>query len=225
MNLRQKLQQGMSQIDALSLRERALVMLGAFMVMFLIWDGMLMSDIGGRSKRVTDEINATQERMQQLNQAIAASAQNRGADPNKILQDELQATRTKIDALDKTLSEGSASVIPPNEMARVIEQVLRRQGRLKLVSAQSLPPRPMFNTGAAESDAAGVNGIGTVYRHGLELEVEGRYLDVLEYLRELESLDWQFFWEAVELESGKYPVNRVRIRVYSLNLEEGWLGV
>lgn len=225
MKLRQKLQQRMLQIDTLSLRERALVMLGAFMVMFLIWDGLLMSDIGSRSKRVTDEIAGTQARMQQLNQAIATSAQTRGTDPNTRLQDELRATRASIEALDETLDEGSASVIPPSEMARVIEQVLRRQGRLKLLSAQSLPPRPMFETAIANPDDVGIAATGTVYRHGLELVVEGRYLDVLEYLRELESLDWQFFWETVELESGKYPANRVRIRVYSLNLEEGWLGV
>lgn len=224
MNIRQKLQRAMSQIDALSLRERAMVMLAAFMVMFLIWDWMLMGDVGSRSKRVSAEIDNVQERMQQLNQAIATSAQVRGTDPNVVLQNELLAMRARIAELDEILSAGSGSVIPPSEMAGVIEQVLRRQGRLKLVSAQSLPPRPLFETPLAGAAGDG-NGIGTVYRHGLELEVEGRYLDVLEYLRELESLDWQFFWETVALESGRYPSNRVRIRVYSLNLEEGWLGV
>lgn len=222
---RQKLQRAMLQIDALSLRERALVMLGAFMVMFLVWDWILMSDIGSRSKRVSGEINVIQERMQQLNQAIASSAQVRGADPNAVLQSELLATRSRINKLDEILSEGSGSVIPPSAMAGVIEQVLRRQGRLKLVSAQSLPPQPVFDMPVATSGANEADDIGTVYRHGLELEVEGRYLDVLEYLRQLESLDWQFFWETVALESDKYPSNRVRIRVYSLNLEEGWLGV
>lgn len=225
MNIRQKLQQAMLQVDALSLRERGMVMLAAFMVMFLVWDWILMSDIGSRSKRVSAEINTVQARMQQLNQAIATSAQVRGTDPNVVLQNELLATRTRITKLDEVLSAGSGSVIPPSEMARVIEQVLRRQGRLKLVSAHSLPPRPMFDTPVTGTDPEDPNGIGTVYRHGLELEVEGRYLDVLEYLRELESLDWQFFWETVALESNKYPSNRVRIRVYSLNLEEGWLGV
>jgi len=221
MNFREKGRQVLAQIDALSLRERALVMLGAFMVLFLAWDGLLMSDIGKRSKTLSADIDVTQNRMEQLNRSIASAAQARGTDPNIVLQNEIAATRARIAELDETLDARSGSIIPPNEMARVIEQVLRRQGRLKLVSARSLSPSPLFEpVDTAEGDA-----VGTVYKHGLELEVEGRYLDVLGYLRELESLDWKFFWETVALEGDTYPSNRVRIRVYSLNLEEGWLGV
>ena len=220
MKIADKLRQLRNQVDALSLRERALLMAGAFMVMFLVWDWVLMSDISERSKATAEENRAIQERMAQLGNAITTAAQVRGSDPNVALQNELVAVRARIAALDEVLSARSGSVIPPREMARVIEQVLRRQGRLKLVSATSLPPSSVFET----ADPA-TEGAGTVYKHGLELEVEGRYLDVLEYLRELESLDWQFFWETVALESEDYPSNRVKIRVYTLNLEEGWLGV
>ncbi|MBW3566723.1 MAG: hypothetical protein KY410_01980 [Proteobacteria bacterium] len=219
MKLRENWRQFTLRIDALSLRERALVMLGAFMVLFLLWDWLLMADIGVRSKAMTNEIGVMQERTQQLNQLIAAAAR-RGGDPNVALQADIKAIRTRIAALDEMLDARAGNVIPPQAMAGVIEQVLVRQGRLELVSARSLPPSPLFESAALEGDA-----LGAVYKHGLELEVEGRYLDVLGYLRELESLDWQFFWEAVVLEGGDYPSNRVRIRVYSLNFEEGWLGV
>lgn len=219
MNLRENWRQFTLRIDALSLRERALLMLGAFMVLFLLWDWALMGDIGARSKAVTNEIDVMQDRMRQLNAVIASSAR-RGGDPNVALQSDIKATRTRIASLDQILDARAGNIIPPQAMAGVIEQVLVRQGRLKLVSARSLPPSPLFETAASEDDA-----LNAVYKHGLELEVEGRYLDVLGYLRELESLDWQFFWEAVVLEGIDYPSNRVRIRVYSLNFEEGWLGV
>lgn len=221
MKLRERGQQLVTQIDALSLRERAMLMFGAFMVLFLLWDWLLMSDITERGKAVNAEIETVRGGIGKLNQAIAAAAQSRGGDPNEVLRQNLAAARARIGELDTQLAERAGQVIPPQRMAAVLEDLLRRQGRLKLISVTSLAPEALFAT--PEETAAGLPA--SVYRHGLELEVEGRYMDVLAYLRELESLESKFFWETLELESRDYPANRVRIRIHSLNLEEGWLGV
>ncbi len=221
MNLRQRMQQLTAQIDALSLRERAILMLGAFMVLFLLWDRMLMADITRRGAAVNAEITTTRTDIGRLNTAIANVAHARGDDPDAVLRAQIDAARRDIARIDNALAERAGQVIPPGEMADVLQEILQRQQRLKLVSMTSLPPEALLT--ADEEREAGLNG--SIYRHGLEFEIEGRYLDVLGYLRELESLQWQFSWDALELESIEYPVNRVRIRVHSLNLEEGWLGV
>lgn len=221
MNLRQRMQQLTAQIDALSLRERAILMLGAFMVLFLLWDRMLMADITRRGAAVNAEITTTRTDIGRLNTAIANVAHARGDDPDAVLRAQIDAARRDIARIDNALAERAGQVIPPGEMADVLQEILQHQQRLKLVSMTSLPPEALLT--ADEEREAGLNG--SIYRHGLEFEIEGRYLDVLGYLRELESLQWQFSWDALELESIEYPVNRVRIRVHSLNLEEGWLGV
>lgn len=219
MSLREQGQRFAERIDALSLRERAMLLLGAFMIMFLAWDWLLMSGITARGQAVNAQIETTREGIMKLNQAIAITAQNQGGDPNAALQRRLDAAEQRIATLDAELARRVGQVIPPAQMAGVLEEMLKRQGRLELVRLESLPPEALFQS------AETAEGSGAVYRHGLELEVEGRYLDVLAYLRELEALDWKFFWEAVELDSEDYPGNRVRIRIYSLNLDEGWLGV
>ncbi|HEX7029426.1 MAG TPA: hypothetical protein VF254_02430 [Gammaproteobacteria bacterium] len=221
MSLRQQGRLIAERIDALSLRERAMLMIGAFMVMFLVWDWLLMSEITARSKTISEQIEVTRNGVARLNEAIAITAQVRGGDPDDALRARLAAAERRIAALDAELARRAGQVIPPGEMAEVLENILERQGRLELLSVKSLPPEALFETEAG----AGTALPGSIYRHGLEMEVEGRYLDVLAYLRELEALDWKFFWDAVELESEDYPANRVRIRIYSLNLEEGWLGV
>lgn len=221
MMLRKRMRQVAEQVDALSLRERGLLMLGAFMVLFLVWDWMLMAEISARGKAVNAEIETARRGIHTLNQAIARTAREARSDPNAELQQRLDAARERVTALDEELAARTGQVIPPSKMAGVLENLLRRQGKLTLLNLHSMPPEALFMT---PEDAAGELP-GAVYRHGLELEVEGRYLDVLDYLQALESLQWKFFWEAVELESDAYPQNRVRIRIYSLNLEEGWLGV
>lgn len=220
MSLREQGRQFAERINALSLRERGMLMLGAFMVMFLVWDWLLMAEIARRGEVVNAKIETTRNSVMKLNEAIALTA-NRGGDPNDALRERLATAEQKIAALNAQLAQRVGQVIPPSEMARVLESMLQRQGRLELIRVESLPPEALFQ----DAETADADMPGAVYRHGLELEVEGRYLDVLAYLRELEALDWKFFWEAVELDSEDYPASRVRIRIYSLNLEEGWLGV
>jgi MSHA biogenesis protein MshJ len=61
--------------------------------------------------------------------------------------------------------------------------------------------------------------------HPVEIVIEGSYLDVLEYLRALEALPWHFYWKVLELNSGTYPLNRVRIELSTLSMDKEWLGV
>jgi MSHA biogenesis protein MshJ len=64
----------------------------------------------------------------------------------------------------------------------------------------------------------------TFYRHGLEIEVEGSYAACLEYLNAIESLPWRLYWQVLELDVIDYPLNRIRIEVGTLSLDEEWIG-
>ena len=64
-----------------------------------------------------------------------------------------------------------------------------------------------------------------LYRHGLVLELEGSYLDCLAYLAEVERLPWHIFWGSLELETEQHPRNRITLELYTLSLEEEWIGV
>jgi len=63
------------------------------------------------------------------------------------------------------------------------------------------------------------------YVHPVELVIEGSYLDVLAYLRALESLPWRFYWKVLELQTTHYPTNRVRIELSTLSMDKEWIGV
>jgi MSHA biogenesis protein MshJ len=64
-----------------------------------------------------------------------------------------------------------------------------------------------------------------VYLHGLEMEFEGDYFSVLHYVHRLESLKWRFGWSSLAIRMEDYPVSKVRIRLETLSLTEGWIGV
>jgi len=77
----------------------------------------------------------------------------------------------------------------------------------------------------AGSDQAPAVVPTALYRHGMRATFEGAYLDILDYLRALEALPWRFLWGEVSLEVPRYPIARVTLTVYSLSLDDAWIGI
>ena len=59
----------------------------------------------------------------------------------------------------------------------------------------------------------------------MEMELQGAYLDILDYLQELEALQWKIFWDDVKMDVQEYPIVRVYIKVHTFSLKDGWLSV
>jgi hypothetical protein len=64
-----------------------------------------------------------------------------------------------------------------------------------------------------------------VYVHGLEMTFAGDFFSTLNYVKRLESLEWRFSWALVSLTLDEYPKAEVKIRLETLSLTEGWIGV
>ena len=59
----------------------------------------------------------------------------------------------------------------------------------------------------------------------MTINFEGDYLSTLDYIRSVEQLGWRVFWEGVRIDSSDYPRSRVTVSLYTLSLDEGWIGV
>jgi MSHA biogenesis protein MshJ len=115
-------------------------------------------------------------------------------------------------------------------MRSVLEELLRRQDGLTLVSAINRPaqlvledepgsPEQVAAVAAQPSDAP------KLYRHSFVLRLRGNYLDCLRYLEDVERLPWHIYWSRIELSTDEYPVNDIMIEVATLSLDEEWIGV
>jgi len=118
--------------------------------------------------------------------------------------------------MNERLGGYAAELIDPAEMSRVLQGVLKQQSKLRLIRVRNLSPEPLLASAEALTT--------TFYRHGLEIEFEGSYLDCLEYLQGIEALPWRFYWQFLEIEVLEYPRNRIRIEVSTLSPDEEWIG-
>jgi MSHA biogenesis protein MshJ len=206
-----------ARIDALSLRERALVFLSVLAVLVLGWQALLMDPLEARQAQLMADLDSIQKNVQDIDGQMQALIEQRVTDPDAADRRRLAELEAAIRASDERLGGAVHGLVAPQEMARVLENVLTRQTSLRLVSLESLPADALLTADA--STGAGV------YRHGMQLVLEGSFQGTVDYLRALEHLGRALYWDEVGLEMLDYPRARVTIRVHTLGLTEAWIGV
>lgn len=211
--------------EALSLRERAIVVLALLAVLVLVWDTYLM-----------DPLRRVRAGLQSELDSASASGVNATSDdvsdPRQVSIKRAGELQTQLATLDAQLKNTARGFVSADRMIEVLHDVLDRQGRLELVSIRNLPVTSLV---PPEADAAaGTDGntaapasteLQPPYVHSIELVVDGQYSDVLDYLGQLEALPWKFRWTSLDLSTAGYPRNRVRIELSTLSLDSTWLGV
>lgn len=224
--MKERFAQWLARIDALSLRERGLLLLVLVFVIYLAWDNLLIGSLDSERKRLTAQIRELQAQTAKIEAQVQATLHAHSLDPDRENREALKQLKSELLALDTQLKDTMLGLIDPRQMSKVLEGVLRRDTHLRLIRIESLAPRPLIGEetkGPGEQDKD--SHLAGVYRHGLAIEFEGTYLDTLRYLKTLEGLPWQFYWDNVELRVGDYPHAHVVITVYTLSLKEGWIGV
>lgn len=212
------------RIDALSVRERGLVFFAVMVVLYLIAHNVVFGPLRAEQVRLEQELRSKREQIQTADRQVSALFGGDGADVNAGNRAKLAALQAQIKELDARMDQMTAGVVTPKEMAKLVEQVLVRTRGLELVKLEALAPQPVDDGTPTSAGAAAAVG-ATVYRHGMRVEFKGRYFEVVEYLKALESLPWKVFWGEAALESDKYPVSKVTLVIYTLSRYPGWIGV
>ncbi|HEY8539995.1 MAG TPA: hypothetical protein VIL28_14090 [Steroidobacteraceae bacterium] len=217
-----------SRFDALSPRERVLVAVALLVAIAMLWTLSISDPLASRRRALEAERNSLEQNIAALKLGIDS------ATSAELLAKETQLQKELAD-VDAKLVATAAGLIPPQRMVQVIYDVLSRQRGVKLISlhnkpaASLVPPTSASTTTETESGSEAVSEAESElvgpFVHPVEIVVEGAYLDVLEYLRALEALEWRFYWKVLELKTVRYPLNRVRIELSTLSMDKEWIGV
>jgi MSHA biogenesis protein MshJ len=229
---RQSFNRVLERIDALSLRERAILFVGVLAALFLIASNVAFQSLFAERTRLDRELAGKREQTRALQAQIEQTAAERGRDPNEVNRKRLAELKSQLQQREGALSTVLHGVVSPREMARMVEQVLARNRALTVVSVENLAAVPLADEGstdaaagqpAAEGKPAAASG--GMYKHGLRIELTGRYPDIMRYLHALETLPWKVFWGEVRLQTENYPMSRVTLVIYTLSLDDAWISV
>jgi MSHA biogenesis protein MshJ len=221
--LQKRITKLLSNIDALSLRERLLVFAAMLFVIGGAWEALLATPLDQREALVQAKIVSTQARIAELDAAVSTAAHGIG-DGMADYRDRLRVLEQQVAAGEESVRIFTTDLIDPTQMRFVLGDLVRQHPGVKLVSAISQPVEPLI---AEEAEEPGTTNDDApkLYRHSLVLELEGGYLDCLAYLESAEGLQWQLYWGSLEIETEEYPLSRITIELHSLSLEPEWIGV
>jgi MSHA biogenesis protein MshJ len=209
----------LARINRASLRERGLLFAAGVLVLITLWQQALMRPIDARRLRLATALAESQER---VNKPAGERGPGGVADVYVGLRTRELSLTTAIAAADQALAEAQRGMIAPKQMVKVLTDVLARQDRVQFVLLRNLPVEALLPT-LKQADAQTPES-GGPYLHPIELVLRGNYLDVLAYLRELETAQQGFQWRRFEYTSGASG-QEYRIQFTTLSMDSNWLGV
>jgi MSHA biogenesis protein MshJ len=232
------------KIDALSLRERAIIFAMAALILMVLVNTALLDPQFAKQKQLTQRIKKDQSVIAGLQAQIQQKISSNELDPDKADKLRLQEMKDQAAQMQGALRDVERGLISPDKMSALLEDILKQNHALRLVSLKTLPPSSLADQAQAEEkpidsilssikDKAESKLKGKpesfvadkVYKHGVEIVVQGGYLDLMNYLTQLEAMPWQLLWGKAKLDVDDYPRSTLTLTLFTLSLDKKWLNL
>jgi len=222
----------LARYDALTQRERALVAAAVVGGVLLIGNSLFVDLPMARASLLQKQMLAEQGELQALQLQIG-KLRNEIRDPDEDNRNRLKTLRAQQGELQEALARHEKLLVSPGQITALLEQLLTRHANLRLVSLRSLP---VVSAGPAEEaqaqspanaadkvpPAPGVGGANDLWKHAVEVRLQGSYADLAAYVAELEKLPQRLIWGEVSL-TADYPRAELRLKLHTYSLERAWL--
>jgi MSHA biogenesis protein MshJ len=205
--------------DARARRERLLLIGAAVAVVWMLGDSLWLTPAFKEWAAARARQSTAAAALQRLNAEIAQRG-NETRSAEQQLRGEITQARERIAQGDAALRAFGATLVGAAEMVPMLDRLLAQSSGVRLRGVQTLA---RSEVGAATPAAA--NTAGALYRHGVELSVEGGYADVLAYVRAIESMPQHVLWGGLQLKVEQHPKVVVTLRLYTLSPDRNWLEI
>lgn len=220
--LRQRYTQLAERIDTMTLRERGLIFFSVMAALYFLANSLVLTPVYKHNQQQEQTLNARHQQVQQLEEQIQHALNVDNNDAAAAQQLRLKALRDQLAQHDPALAGANRSLVSPTEMVELVEQILLRNRALQVIHIENLPPE-LLEASTSGSVPAATNAAG-IFRHGMQIELRGRYVDIVNYLHALESLPWKMYWGRFALSAEDYPNSRMTLVIYTLSPRPGWVG-
>ena len=241
-----------TRLDAMTLRERVMVFGAVAAIIIFLAYTMALEPLLARQSALLAQVNQQQNQIAGIDTEITQKASAFVLDPDAAGHRHLQDVRQQINDAGAALRAMQKGLVPPDRIAPLLEQLLHGNGKLRLLSMKTLPVTGLSEGGFAADDksakppadtaalssvppAAGAQASARpvtppptkphelLYRHGVEIELQGAYGDMVNYMAALEALPAQLFWGKARLDAQQYPNATLTLTLYTMSLDPDWM--
>jgi MSHA biogenesis protein MshJ len=214
-----------ARLDALPNRERLLAFCAAAGVIFLVMYVGFLDPAGARLRLLRQQIAGDRDAINALEGQKQALLGELRSHPDEPFVRRIEAADQGIADLDRDIESLGTGLAAPERMAGLVKEVLARSPQIGLVAMRNLPPTPLIEHPADARDAEGAAPArpGELYRHGIEITVEGPWPALVGYAGRLESLPARVLWNRTRVDAAAWPRVTITLNLYTLRLERTWL--
>lgn len=220
-------------------REQYLIIASGLVAIVFILYSLFIDESIQRIETLNKQVLQTQQSNTNMQSSIQLLEQALREDPDIALQKELLQYQAKLGGIDEKLLTLTSDLIDPIQMRYALIKLLKLQKGVKLLSFEVLPARSVSddkvqtaaknNNKKEEIVTVKVNATHTkqlhLYRHSIKIKLKGQYFQLKDYLTQLESLSWKFFWQEFDYQLKAYPLSELEIEIYSLSTSKEFIGV
>lgn len=223
--LQEQWQQLGQRFNAYSRRERALLAAALIGGAILLGNLLLIDPALARSRQLHRQGEQQQLEAQTLAAQAGALKAQLQVDPDAGKKAEIAQRRSELAAVEAELKALEGDFVPPAQMNALLDQLLSNQPRLRLLSLKSLPPENLAGPRvAAGAPQPADDGVG-LYKHGVELRLEGSYADLHAWLAQVEASPQKLLWGDVRFRVVEHPRSLLTLTVYTLSTDKAWLAI
>lgn len=239
-----------TKIDAMSLRERAMIFLAAAFVLISLLNALLLEPLLVKQKALAQKMIEQQAKIKEQQTTIQLLLDAKRDDQKSPLRVRAAQLRAQLQQQKDYLTNRSDRLVQPEQISHLLEQVLRQETHLQLLKLETLPLAPLIekeplviingvvqpnkNMQMIEKEpVVTINGMEQpsknvqkeIFKHGIKITVRGSYLDLLHYLTALENLPTQMFWGELVFKVENYPDAEASLTLFTLSLDKTWLAI
>ena len=208
------------KINALSFRERLMVIVTIVVLFGFIWWNLFAFPILDKTKGLHKQTKALKTEIITINATTAAIKKRIEGGVFKAKQQKLTLLKQELRKINELLESKTEALIDPAEMFELMQQLIFAESKLKLTGMKRKKVESIFSVDDSDTEQQ-----PQIYRHVLQMSFEGKFENILKYVQKLESLEWKLIWDQITLKTNEYPVISVDIEISTLSDNENWVGL
>ena len=214
-----------AKTEQISFRERLLITFAGLVLTYGLAELLYFDQLRTENRKLDNQMEKLKkDQRNHENELLVLRAKK---EKPKKLQAEIKALDEKIRGIEEEILGFSDVMTQPETMTATLKEILSQRGELNIKSLKNEEAVPIQLEQKLKKNNKNVNDkpltIG-LYRHSLELELEGSFEAAKRFVKKIESANKNLYWESIEYEVVNYPLGRLTIRVFTLSREKEWIG-
>jgi len=224
-------------LDTRPLTERALLFITISLVISMLILVTLVSPLDKASAAAQKNIERQQAEKNLLEMELLTLTESLRRTAKKSKRLHLEALKNELNNTGK-LAKLMEDLIPPGKIVQFVDGILS-SNNITVVRAKNMPPvqlwpAPEKETADETEKVVSLEGnhpqppskeTFTIYKHGMLLEVKGRYRALVSFFSTLEQLPWKILWGDVRLTTDGDNDSVAILIIYTLSPEKVWMGL